>query len=91
MDTAIKGLDKEVDSFQSGSSVKSTLNETEERILLSKHSGQLFAEYTEVSELAVEVERAVWQVEKDLKAQQDRKEERAELDTATRKSLEPDR
>ena len=83
MDTAVEELDNEVDSLCSGSSVKSAHNEDEERMLLSKSSGQLFAEYLDVSELAVEVERAVWQVEKDLKAQQDRKEEKAELDAAT--------
>ena len=91
MDTAIKDLDREVDSLQSGSSVMSAPEETEERMLLSKPSGQLFAQYLEVPELAVEVERAVWQVEKGLKAQQDRKEEKAELDSATRKQPEPNR
>ena len=91
MDTAIKDLDKEVDSLQSGSSVKPAPEETEERMLLSKSSGQLFAQYLEVPELAVEVERAVWQVEKDLKAQQGRKEEKAQLDSATRKQSEPNR
>ena len=85
IDRSIKELDKEMDSFRSGSSVKSAPNDTEERMLLSKSSGQLFVEYLEVSELAVEVERAVWQVEKALKAQQDRREEKAELDAATGK------
>ena len=91
MDASIKELDKEVDSFQSGSSAESAPPETEERMLLSKSSGQLFAGYLEVSELAVEVERAVWQVEKALKAQQERRVEKAELDHATRKQSEPER
>ena len=85
MDTSIKELDKETDSIRSRSSVKSAPDEKEERMLLSKSSGQLFAEYLDVSELAVEIERAVWQVEKVLKAQQDRREEKATLDAATRK------
>ena len=90
MDAAIKYLDKEVDNLQSGSGVKSAPEETEERMLLSKPSGQLFAQYLEVPELAVEVERAVWQVEKGLKAQQDSKE-KSELDAATRKQPESNR
>ena len=85
MDTSIKELDKETDSIRSRSSVKSPPDEEEERLFLSKSSGQLFAEYLDVSELTVEVERAVWQVEKVLKAQQDRREEKATLDAATRK------
>ena len=91
MDASIKELDKEVDNFQSGSSSKSAPAETEEKMLLSGSSGKLFAEYLEVSELAVEVERAVWQVERALKAQQERGVEKAELDDATRKQSEPER
>ena len=91
MDKAIKVLNKEVDSLQSESSVISAPEEAEERMLLSKPSGQLFALYLEVPELAVEIERAVWQVEKNLRAQQDRKEEKAELDSATRRQPEPNR
>lgn len=90
MDKSIKELDREMDSFRSGSSVKSTPNDTEERMLLSESSGQLFVEYLEVPELAVEVERAVWQVEKALRAQQDRREEKTELDAATGKKAESD-
>ena len=91
LDTAMKDIDKEVDSLQPDSNVKSGREETEERMLLSKPSGQLFAQYLEVPELAVEVERAVWQVEKSLKAQQERKEEVAELESATSKQPESNR
>lgn len=91
MDASIKELDKEVDSFQSGSSAKSAPAETAEKMLLSESSGQLFAGYLEVSELAVEVERAVWQVERALKAQQERRVEKAELDDDTGKQSEPER
>ena len=89
MDTSIKELDREMDSIRSGSNVKSAPTENQERMLLSNSSGQLFAEYLEVPELAVEVERAVWQVEKALKAQQELGEEKEELDAATRKRSEP--
>lgn len=90
MDRSIKELDKEMDSYRSGSSVKSAPDDTEERMLLSKSSGQLFVEYLEVPELAVEVERAVWQVEKALRAQQDRREENVELDAGTGKKAGSD-
>lgn len=83
MDTSIKELDTEMDGIRSGSSIKPPADEKEERLLLSKPSGQLFAEYLDVPELAVEVERAVWQVDKELKAQQERGKEKAKLDAAT--------
>ena len=91
MDMSIEELDKEVDNIRSGSSGKSVSDKKEERMLLSKSSGQLFAEYLDVPELAVEVERAVWQVENALKTQQELKEEKAELGAATRNQSEPDR
>lgn len=91
VDMSIEELDKEIDSIRSGSSVTSIPDEKEERMLLSKSSGQLFAEYLDVPELAVEVERAVWQVEKALKARQKLREEKAELDAATRNQSESDR
>ena len=88
MDKSIKELDMEMDSIRSGSNIKSAPNEKEERMLLSNSSGQLFAEYLEVPELAVEVERAVWQVEKALKAHQELREEKDELGAATGKRSE---
>lgn len=91
MDTSIAELDKEMDSVRSGHSVKSVPDEKEERMLLSKSSGQLLAEYLDIPGLAVEVERAVWQVEKALKAQQELKEEKATLDAATRNQSGHDR
>lgn len=91
MNMSIENLDKEIDSIHSGSSAKSVQDGREERMLLSKSSGQLFAEYLDVPELAVEVERAVWQVEKALKAQQELQEEKAELDAATKNQSGPSR
>ena len=92
MDTSIEELDREMESIRSGSSVKSIPDGTEEKMLLSKSSGQIFAEYLHVPELAVEVERAVWQVEKALKARQELREEKAELlDATTRKQSRSDR
>ena len=91
MDTSMKALNKEMDSIRSGSSVKSVPDVVEETMLLSGSSGQLLAEKLRVPELATEVERAVWQVEKALRAQQELRTEKAELDAATRKQSDPDR
>lgn len=89
LNMSIETLDKEMDSIRSGSSTKSVQDGLQERMLLSKSSGQLFAECLDVPELAVEVERAVWQVEKALKAQQELQEEKAELDAATKNQSRP--
>ena len=85
MDKAMGELDKEMGSIRSGSSTTSVPDNQKERMLLSKPSGQLFAGHLDVPELAIEIERAVWQVEKALKAQNELREEKAELDAATRK------
>ena len=60
-------------------------------MLLSNSSGQIIADYLDVPQLAAEVERAVWQVEKALKNKQELKDEKAELDAATTKQSERDR
>lgn len=91
MDLSMEELDKEMDSIRSGSGSKSVANGKEERMLLSKSSGQLFADYLDVPQLAAELERAVWQVEKDLKNKQELRDEKAELDAAARKQSGRDR
>ena len=85
MDKTMGELDKEMGSIRSGSSTNSVLDNQKERMLLSKASGQLFAGHIDVPELAIEIERAVWQVERALKAQNELSEEKAELDAATKK------
>ena len=85
MDKTMGELDKEMAKIRSGSSIDSVSDIQKERMLLSKPSGQLFAGHLDVPELAIEVERAVWQVEKALKAQNELREEKAELDAATKK------
>ena len=85
LDMTMGELDKEMGSIRSGSSIDSVPDNQKERMLLSKSSGQLLAGHLDVPELAIEVERAVWQVEKALKAQNELREEKAELDAATRK------
>ena len=85
MDMAMGELDKEMGSIRPGSIINSVPDNQKETMLLSKYSGQLFAGHLDVPELAIEVERAVWQVEKALKSQNELSEEKAELDAATRK------
>lgn len=86
MDMTMDGLIKERDTIHAGSKAESNPNPIEERMLLSKSSGKLLADYLEVPELAVEVERAVWQVERALKAQQESKDQ-AEVEAATKREL----
>ena len=56
---------------------------TEERMLLHKSNGKQIAEALKMPELEVELDRAVWQVEKALKAEKELKEEKAELNRAS--------
>ena len=43
----------------------------EEKLLLSQSSGQLIADYIKIPELAVEIQRAVWQIERTLQSPRD--------------------
>ena len=85
MDKTMGELEKEMGSIRSGSSISSVRDNRKENMLLSKSSGQLFAGHLGFPELAIEIERAVWQVERALKAQNELREEKAELDAATKK------
>ena len=57
-------------------------------MVLHKSDGKRIAEALEMSELDVELDRAVWQVEKALKAEQELKQEMADLKEANAKSNE---
>lgn len=59
-----------------------------ETMVLHKSDGKRIAEALEIPELDVELDRAVWQVEKALKAEQDMKDEKADLDKANAKPKE---
>lgn len=60
--------------------------EAQERILLSKRDGKLIAGILEVPELEAELARAVWQVERSLRAEEELKEEKGEIESATKDS-----
>ena len=54
--------------------------DAEEGMLLRKSDGKRIAEALKVPELEMELDRAVWQVEKALRAEKEFKEEKTELD-----------
>ena len=68
------------------SSKEATENPDEERMLLHRSTGRRIAETLEVAELEMELDRAVWQVEKALKAAKELKEEKSELDSVNAES-----
>ena len=57
-----------------------------ERMLLSKSDGILIADCLNIPELAPEVERAVWQVEKSIKARIEHKDEKGGLEVERKKA-----
>jgi hypothetical protein len=56
-----------------------------ETMVLHKSDGKRIAQALEIPELDVELDRAVWQVEKALKAEKELKQEKANLDKASAK------
>jgi hypothetical protein len=58
-------------------------NKPNEILLLDRWNSKLITKALEIPELEVELDRAIWQVENALKAQQELKEEKEELDKAT--------
>lgn len=54
----------------------------EEKMVLHKSDGKRIAEALKIPELYIELDRAVWQVEKALKAEKELKEEKAELNSS---------
>ncbi|KAF2762206.1 hypothetical protein EJ05DRAFT_507778 [Pseudovirgaria hyperparasitica] len=62
---------------------KQTNNDAEDVMVLQKWNGKLIAERFKLPEMEVEIERAVEQVEKDIKSQQELKQEKQEIEVAT--------
>lgn len=62
-----------------------TNDETEEVMLLRRWNGKLLAERFHLPEMEVEIERAVEQVEKGIKAKQELMEEKREIEKAVEK------
>jgi hypothetical protein len=55
-------------------------------MVLHKSNGSRIAEALEIPELNIELDRAVWQVEKALQAEKELKEEKAKLDEVNSES-----
>lgn len=85
MEKSLQDLEKETEDLGSGSSSDVVTEGRKEKLLLSKASGEIIADYLEIPELAMEIERAVWQVENSLKAKWELSEERKQLDAANKK------
>jgi len=69
-------------TIKSSSSINKGNGGGEEVVLLQPWNAKLMAKALEIPELEVELERAIWQVEKSLKAQNDLQEEKTDLDAA---------
>lgn len=61
-----------------------------ETMVLSKIDGKQIAEALKIPELEVELERAVWQVEKALKAEQELKDEKKKLNSVEAEAKKKD-
>jgi len=70
------------------SSINEGSGSGEEVVLLQPWNARLMAKALEVPELEVELERAIWQVEKSLKAQNDLREEKTDLDMVAHEAKE---
>ena len=53
-------------------------------MVLQKSRGKAIAKALEVPALELEIDRAIWQVEKALKAREELREEKKDLDTASK-------
>jgi len=85
MDKRLWDLGQELHGISSDPTNKQNSGVKQERMLLHQSSGELIAEYLEIPELAMEINRAAWQVERTLKAKQELQEEKSQLEQATKK------
>lgn len=85
MDKKLRDLDQELQNVGSNPTDKEVYYVKQEQMLLDQSSGELIAEYLQVPEMAAEIKRAVWQVERSLNAKQELGEEKSALERATTK------
>lgn len=85
MDKRLWDLSQELHTISSETADKQVSGVNQEQMLLDRDSGELIANYLEIPELAVEIKRAVWQVERSLKAKQELGEEKKELEEAIKR------
>lgn len=85
IDKSMQELEMAVNNIASNPSSKIASIGEQEEMLLSQSSGPVIADYLQVPELAMEIQRAVWQVERSLQAKRELREEKQAIDTATKK------
>ena len=71
------------DAGSLSSSTESLDSKQEEKMVLHKSDGKRISEALGIPELDIELDRAVWQVEKALKADMELKDEKKNLDQAS--------
>ena len=76
---------KESASASSSTASRETEVEDGEEMLITKSSGTVIAKWLDIPEIHTEIDRAVWQVERSIRARQELNEEKAELNAANRK------
>lgn len=72
MDASIKQLDKELKQISQTSLISQEAGEPEEQMLMSASSGAVIAGQLRIPEIQMEIDRAVWQVDRAITAQQER-------------------
>ncbi|KAL9126228.1 MAG: hypothetical protein Q9217_004688 [Psora testacea] len=71
LDTSLQQLQEEARSISRSGDSKYTEEDSPEQMLLSKSSGKIVAEQLNIPALALEMERAVWQIERSIKARRE--------------------
>ena len=74
MDRDIKQIEEEVKNIRINTQLVPDNTATNEYMLLSPSSGAIIAAHLQIPEIQMEIDRAVWQVERAIKAQKDQKE-----------------
>jgi hypothetical protein len=70
----------------SGTPTKDPKGLPAESMILHKSDGKRISETLDIPELFIELDRAVWQVEKSLQSQKELKEEKSDLDSVNAES-----
>lgn len=84
MNKKLRDLGQDIHAISSMDPNTSISGVDQEQMLLDRESGELIADYLEIPEIAVEIKRAVWQVERSLKSKQELVEVKKELEEATK-------
>lgn len=93
MDTSVKAIKHDLENLKTSATPSKPLDQStgsdgsagEESMLLSPSNGNLIAECFDIPDLEVEIERAILQVEKTLKAEKEIEIERRETEVEKEK------